>query len=57
MGEPDTEPSGFAEWIGTEWIDLDPGPGAVGIEVDPLGADELGEARRHFLGLPHGPGR
>ncbi|HEX6585692.1 MAG TPA: PaaI family thioesterase [Solirubrobacterales bacterium] len=35
MGEPDTEPSGFAEWIGTEWIDLDPDDARGRIEVTP----------------------
>lgn len=35
MDEPDTEPSGFAEWIGTEWIDLDPDDARARLEVKP----------------------
>lgn len=35
MGQPETGPSGFAEWIGTEWIDLDPDNARARIEVKP----------------------
>jgi uncharacterized protein (TIGR00369 family) len=34
MGQPETDPSGFAEWIGTEWIDLDPDNARARIEVN-----------------------
>ena len=37
-------------------LDLDPGPGGVGIEVGPLGADESGETARRCLGSAHGAG-
>jgi uncharacterized protein (TIGR00369 family) len=35
MGEEETIPSGFAEEIGTEWIDLDPDNARARITVEP----------------------
>lgn len=35
MDQSVTEPSGFAEWIGTEWIDLDPDDARARLEVKP----------------------
>jgi 1,4-dihydroxy-2-naphthoyl-CoA hydrolase len=34
VGEPETAPSGFAESIGVEWIDLDPGDARARIKVE-----------------------
>jgi 1,4-dihydroxy-2-naphthoyl-CoA hydrolase len=34
MGAPAEQPSGFAEYIGTEWIDLDPEHARARITVD-----------------------
>lgn len=34
MGAPETEPSGFAGFIGTEWIDLDPDAARARIKVE-----------------------
>jgi 1,4-dihydroxy-2-naphthoyl-CoA hydrolase len=35
VGQPETLPSGFAEFIGTEWIDLDPAEARARIKVEP----------------------
>jgi 1,4-dihydroxy-2-naphthoyl-CoA hydrolase len=35
MGQPETAPSGFAEEIGVEWIDLDPDDARARIAVEP----------------------
>lgn len=35
MGQPEDTPSGFAEFIGTEWIDLDPDGARARLEVTP----------------------
>ncbi len=35
MGEEETIPSGFAEEIGTEWIDLDPDNARARIKIEP----------------------
>jgi 1,4-dihydroxy-2-naphthoyl-CoA hydrolase len=35
MSAPESEPSGFAEWIGTEWLDLDPDDARARLEVTP----------------------
>jgi 1,4-dihydroxy-2-naphthoyl-CoA hydrolase len=35
MSQPETAPSGFAEMIGTEWIDLDPDKARARIKVEP----------------------
>lgn len=35
MGEPERTPSGFAGYIGTEWVDLDPDEARARIEVKP----------------------
>jgi 1,4-dihydroxy-2-naphthoyl-CoA hydrolase len=35
VGQPETAPSGFAEMIGTEWIDLDPDNARARIRVEP----------------------
>jgi 1,4-dihydroxy-2-naphthoyl-CoA hydrolase len=34
VGAPETEPSGFAGFIGTEWIDLDPDAARARIKVE-----------------------
>jgi 1,4-dihydroxy-2-naphthoyl-CoA hydrolase len=34
VGTPEIEPSGFAEFIGTEWIDLDPDAARARIKVE-----------------------
>ena len=34
MGQPETTPSGFAELIGVEWVDLDPGNARARISVE-----------------------
>jgi 1,4-dihydroxy-2-naphthoyl-CoA hydrolase len=34
VGTPETEPSGFAGFIGTEWIDLDPDAARARIKVE-----------------------
>ena len=46
MGQPETAPSGFAEEIGVEWIDLDPEGARARIKVE----------RRHLqpFGVVHG---
>jgi 1,4-dihydroxy-2-naphthoyl-CoA hydrolase len=46
MGQPETMPSGFAEEIGVEWIDLDPESARARIEVE----------QRHLqpFGIVHG---
>jgi 1,4-dihydroxy-2-naphthoyl-CoA hydrolase len=35
MNEPETAPSGFAEMIGVEWVDLDPDNARARISVQP----------------------
>ena len=35
MGQPETTPSGFAEEIGVEWIELDPDDARARIAVEP----------------------
>jgi 1,4-dihydroxy-2-naphthoyl-CoA hydrolase len=35
MGQPETTPSGFAEEIGVEWLDLDPDEARARIAVEP----------------------
>jgi 1,4-dihydroxy-2-naphthoyl-CoA hydrolase len=35
MGQPETNPSGFAEEIGVEWVDLDPDDARAKIAVEP----------------------
>ena len=35
MGQEETIPSGFAEEIGTEWIDLDPDNARARIKIEP----------------------
>ncbi|MFL5907643.1 MAG: PaaI family thioesterase [Solirubrobacterales bacterium] len=35
MGQPESAPSGFAEMIGVEWIDLDPDNARARISVQP----------------------
>jgi 1,4-dihydroxy-2-naphthoyl-CoA hydrolase len=35
VGQAETAPEGFAEWIGTEWIDLDPDNARARLEVTP----------------------
>jgi 1,4-dihydroxy-2-naphthoyl-CoA hydrolase len=46
MGQPETTPSGFAEEIGVEWVDLDPENARARIKVE----------RRHLqpYGIVHG---
>ncbi len=46
MGQEETNPSGFAEEIGTQWIDFDPDNASAKIEVE----------RRHLqpYGIVHG---
>ena len=46
MGQPETAPSGFAEEIGVDWIDLDPDDARARIEVE----------QRHLqpFGIVHG---
>src|SRR4051794_5912335 len=48
MGQPATKPSGFAEEIGVEWIELDPDDARARIKVEP----------RHLqaFGIVHGGG-
>jgi len=35
MAEPETTPSGFAEEVGVEWIDLDPDNARARIQIEP----------------------
>jgi len=35
MAEPETAPSGFAEEVGIEWIDLDPDNARARIQIEP----------------------
>ena len=35
MNAPKSEPAGFAEWIGTEWLDLDPDEARARLAVTP----------------------
>jgi len=35
MAEPETAPSGFAEEVGVEWIDLDPDNARARIQIEP----------------------
>jgi 1,4-dihydroxy-2-naphthoyl-CoA hydrolase len=35
MSAPESEPAGFAEWIGTEWLDLDPDDARARLGVKP----------------------
>jgi acyl-coenzyme A thioesterase PaaI-like protein len=35
MAEPETAPSGFAEEVGVEWIDLDPDNARARIRIEP----------------------